>query len=351
MTLSWGLVIATYRREDILLRCLKCAATQSCPPKEIVVVDNSPYWDRTRAQVLNELGEQHPGIEWKYVQAEVGGAAAQRAQGTRIANADILFLIDDDSLMHPTCAESVLSVYAQDKQMEIVGIMPLLHNFPPDHASGGGENECDAVVPNKSRLRKHSRRRLHQLKQVIKGRFLPIEFAVQESDARPDLDCSWNEVPAIHGARMSFRREALMRHNFDSHMKYVHDETEMSLRIRREGKIICIHQPLIFHAEAPTHIVGRQSQAERAFWLVNHAYMCRKLMSDSHNMQRYVRRYGSRTRMLDLLTGVAARNLNRWRGAMNCRKDVEELLAASEHRYVAVYDQIIEKWRTRKDGT
>jgi glycosyltransferase involved in cell wall biosynthesis len=46
-SLTWALVIATYKREHILLRCLRLAAVQTRLPKEIIVVDASPDYEKT----------------------------------------------------------------------------------------------------------------------------------------------------------------------------------------------------------------------------------------------------------------------------------------------------------------
>jgi GT2 family glycosyltransferase len=188
------------------------------------------------------------------------------------------------------------------------------------------------------------------LKDRFKGPLVPNEFAVREDADRLDLGCSWNEIEAIHGARMTFRREAVARHDFDPQIMY-HDETELSIRIRRDSKIICIHEPLIFHAEASGQIHPRKSQMQRANFLVSHAYMCRKLMQDSNEMRKYVRRYGARTRIIDFLTGVSRRNLDRWRGAMNCSSDIEAVITASNDRYAEVYGNVIEKWRSMPENT
>ena len=54
-SLSWALFIATYKREHILLRCLRLAAGQTRPPKEIIVVDASPDYEKTCDLVLQEF--------------------------------------------------------------------------------------------------------------------------------------------------------------------------------------------------------------------------------------------------------------------------------------------------------
>src|SRR5438552_18364771 len=107
-SLSWSLVVATYNRKDVLSRCLALAAGQHRRPLEIIVVDASPDWAATRARVMTELSAHHHHVHWEYVQARRRCLTAQRNQGVRLSHADVLFLIDDDSLMYPDCAEHVL---------------------------------------------------------------------------------------------------------------------------------------------------------------------------------------------------------------------------------------------------
>src|SRR5438105_545340 len=48
--LTWALVIATYQRPDMLLRCLRLAVQQTRPPRELVIIDASPNWKDVRDQ-------------------------------------------------------------------------------------------------------------------------------------------------------------------------------------------------------------------------------------------------------------------------------------------------------------
>src|SRR5690348_11134774 len=101
--LDWALIICTYQREHILARCLRLAAQQTRPPAEIVIVDASPNWDRTRDEIMVTVVREHPAITWRYVQAEVRSSACQRNQGFRLTKSEIVFFFDDDSLMYPDC--------------------------------------------------------------------------------------------------------------------------------------------------------------------------------------------------------------------------------------------------------
>src|SRR5438552_4090779 len=118
----WALVLSTYRRREVLMLCLTAAVNQSCPPREIVIVDASPDWRDTREQVLSEFAAPRPGIRWKYVEADRRSLPAQRNQGIALSTAPILFMIDDDSIMYHDCAEQILGIYAADRGRKIAGV-------------------------------------------------------------------------------------------------------------------------------------------------------------------------------------------------------------------------------------
>jgi GT2 family glycosyltransferase len=130
--LTWALVVPTHMREDVLPRCLRLAAAQSRPPLEVIVIDASPRWDDTRDRVLREIAPLWPGIRWHYLTAGRRSSAAQRNQGARAASADVLFFLDDDSLMYPDCAAEIMRVYEADLDRSVAGVNATNVPIPPD---------------------------------------------------------------------------------------------------------------------------------------------------------------------------------------------------------------------------
>ena len=210
--LDWGLVIATYKREAILPRCLRLAAQQTVPPKEIIVVDASPYWEKTRAKIMQELAIKYPAIEWKYVQAERASSTTQRNQGIDLATADILFLIDDDTLMYPDCAEEIMNIYSHDIAHQVVGIRGTPAQLPPDKP---------AQMPDKNRLLKFkdkTKNILFKLRQAVNkalvlvmnthDNFIPYDFSPFSQQPLPEeiKNMAICMVPRMHGSYMTFRR-------------------------------------------------------------------------------------------------------------------------------------------------
>ncbi len=251
--LDWGLVIATYKRETILPRCLRLAAQQTVTPKEIIVVDASPYWEKTREKIMHELAAKYLGIDWKYVQAKRASSAAQRNQGIELATADILFLIDDDSLMYPDCAEEVMRIYVNDTDHKIAGVMSDMVSLPPDRQTKIDE-ETKPNLLNKRKviltklrqffLRYYSRKRIRMLyyyKDFPKY-ILPDKLK----------NMAVNHYLPMHGARMTYRREIFKKIRFEEVLeRYAYTEdVDMSFRASRFGLQLCAQKAKICHLEA-----------------------------------------------------------------------------------------------------
>jgi glycosyltransferase involved in cell wall biosynthesis len=57
---------------------------------------------------MAEIASISSDILWVYNSAEHRSSTLQRNQGLQLATADVVFLLDDDSLMYPTCAEEIM---------------------------------------------------------------------------------------------------------------------------------------------------------------------------------------------------------------------------------------------------
>jgi glycosyltransferase involved in cell wall biosynthesis len=249
-SLSWSLVVSTYNRQDVLPRCLALAARQTRPPLEIIVVDASHDWETMRARVLTELAPGHPQIRWEYVQAERRSLTAQRNQGIRMARADILFLIDDDSLMYPDCAEQVMRIYEADTGRQVAGVMAEEALMPPD-VPGSASEQPGSLPPPPSRLR---RLKDHLLAWLRVGDYL------QPYDSRPlswDLPQSLqglNVMPTarLYGAWMTSRRELVERERFEEVLdaySYLED-ADISYRLARYGHLVLAIDARLCHLRA-----------------------------------------------------------------------------------------------------
>src|SRR5258708_11671100 len=122
MALTWSLAVPTLNREDILVRSLLANVRQTRLPSQVVVVDSSDGWQRTRERVLAEVAPQLPGAEWIYIGSDVKGLTRQRNLGLARCTGDVVFFLDDDSFMYRDCAEHVMQVYEADAEGRIGGV-------------------------------------------------------------------------------------------------------------------------------------------------------------------------------------------------------------------------------------
>ena len=264
--LEWGLVIATYKREAILPRCLRLAAQQTVSPKEIIVVDASPYWEKTRAKIMQELAVKYPAIEWKYVQAERASSATQRNQGIDLATADVLFLIDDDTLIYPDCAEEIMNIYTHDIAHQVVGIRGTPAQLPPDKPVQKLDNKQLSKFKDKTKII------LYKLRKVVgnavdlvvmnpKEDFIPYDFCSFSQQPLPEeiKNLAVCQVPIMQGAYMTFRRRIIKRARFeDILVRYATSEdTDACCRASRFGMMLHALKAQMWHSPISHRVVSR----------------------------------------------------------------------------------------------
>jgi len=279
--INWALVIPTYKREAVLEQCLRFAAAQTLPPKEIIVVDASHYWEKTQKRIMHELAVKYPAINWQYVQAKRLSSAAQRNQGIALATADIVFLIDDDSFMYPDCAEEVIRIYAQDTGHQVAGIMPKLEVLPPQPADQNAKKSHDSPPLLKKRLNKLKVIQIKLrgfAKRLIKDDdiFIPYDFTFPKYSLPETLkQMAVHPVPMIHGARMSYRKEILAEVHFEETLERyaVNEDNDVCYRASRIGMLLHALNARICHAHVSE---GRLTHfTTTALWGLNQAVLHR----------------------------------------------------------------------------
>jgi GT2 family glycosyltransferase len=251
MPLNWSLVIATYQRGEILQRCLRLAVQQTRPPSQIVVVDASDDWERTRDRVMSSLWSQYPNIELVYVAAQRRSSAAQRNQGVKLATSEIVFLIDDDSLMYPQCAAEILRVYEADPGGKIVGVNAVHVPRAPDQSADSAAPQSEyGTTKHYSKLARNVRRILH-----ADDIFVPYD----ENFPRLPLPTSLALLPTaprllMAGWGMTFRRQACLQEPFEEILGYYAygEDSDAGYRISRHGALATAFKAKLCHVGAGT---------------------------------------------------------------------------------------------------
>jgi GT2 family glycosyltransferase len=102
--LSVSVVIPTYNRASLLPRAIASALNQTCPPLEVIVVDDGSS-DDTADRCL-EWGDRI-----RYVRIPNGGVAAARNAGISKACGDWIALLDSDDWWQPTKLEAQVAAH------------------------------------------------------------------------------------------------------------------------------------------------------------------------------------------------------------------------------------------------
>lgn len=95
------LIIPTYRREDMLIDCLKCALAQNYRPLEILVIDQT----ESHLPATREFLSLHSG-KIRLIHLSQPSAVTARNCALREATGDILIFIDDDTTYEPTFVDA-----------------------------------------------------------------------------------------------------------------------------------------------------------------------------------------------------------------------------------------------------
>jgi GT2 family glycosyltransferase len=347
MALSWSLVVATYNRRHVLGRCLRLAATQTRPPLEVVVVDSSPDWEVTREMVLKEVAGNHPAIRWEYVQAQRRCLTAQRNQGIRLARSDVVFLIDDDSLMYPNCAEEVMRLYDADPDGVVAGVMANEEPTPPDEPAAAAA-PAPAAAPARTAPPGRLRRWIDEWKDRI-TRWLGVQNYLLPYDEKPAV-CPLPDalqrlhtfvIPRLYGAWMTWRRRTVEIEPFEEILDaYAYlEDSDVSYRAARHGLLLIALDAKLCHLRDPS---GRLSTFTLATLGALNALVLHRLYgADQQRSMRLYRSFLRKQLVLLALGDLAKRrwSLPRARGIRLARRYFPKVFGSSEQELRQWYPQ------------
>jgi GT2 family glycosyltransferase len=127
-------VIPTYRRPDLLRRCLESLAAQDARGSfDIVVVDDASGDETTR--MLEQRSASMPELTWTSLPANRGQAAA-RNKGVELAGAPTVLFVDDDIVASPSLVATHLRLLSaadaenDDGTLGVVGLVEWHPDLP-----------------------------------------------------------------------------------------------------------------------------------------------------------------------------------------------------------------------------
>jgi GT2 family glycosyltransferase len=286
MSLQWSLAVATLNREDILLRSLRANVHQTRPPNQVIVVDSSDNWQRTRDRVLAEVAPEAPDVEWIYLGSDVRSSTHQRNLGFARCKGDVVFFLDDDSFMYRDCAEQVMRVYEADDKEEIGGVSTTL----ADRLEGEPAPEGDHPEARRDGLGGL----LMQLAQRMWWQdrlFIPYDGRFYLRDVE---GLAPNVIPVrlFQGCRMTFRTNAVREAGGFEEMLIrtaYGEDIDLSYRVSRDRALVLAEKATLRHEQVPVQRPKRELNT--ALVLLNAVALFKLNRPDAAPTRRHVYRF------------------------------------------------------------
>jgi GT2 family glycosyltransferase len=342
--LTWSLVVATLNREDCLLRSLLANSQQRRPPRQIIIVDASDNWERSRDRVFAEVAARTPQIEWIYVHSDEKSSTRQRNQGLARCDGDVVFFLDDDSFMYRDCSEEIMRVYEADDQSKIGGVSAALADAPegtapPCGATNGGLS---------SFVRQAVQSMWHQEKL-----FIPYDgtFHLRKVD---DVDARLPEplipVCLLQGCRMTFRTPLVRVEggfaDFLVRTAYAED-ADLSYRISRKRALVLAPRAKLYHEQTPVQRPNRSRNT--SLILLNAIALYRLSGAGSRGGSREIYGFLAKRALLELLRDCArpSRGMAHTRGVLRAIRYTPTVLSLERDRlrreYINVQNELFEQ--------
>lgn len=341
---DYTVVLATYNRAAILRLCVEAIAAQTVRPREIIVIDGT----EGMAGYTEALTEAADGLPLRHEAARTRSITSQRNQGIESASGQIVFLIDDDSLMDQTCAEEVLSVYAADAGERVVGVSPRLDPAPPEafaeRLSGIAQKprgRAPELRPGlMARVKDFCRRRV-----VLMDReesFIPYDGGFHVGRVPAELSGLDVEPTALfHGCRMTFRRSLFEKERFEEKLRSyaAAEDSDFSYRASRHGTLLESRRAGLYHH---TNASGRISRrAATHLTLLNLAFFLRANAADLGRARRAIRVYLLRRAIAEVIKDTFSKRFAfpQLRGVLDSVRPVRRIMNGPEDAFDEVYSR------------
>ncbi|WP_199555329.1 glycosyltransferase family 2 protein [Sandaracinobacteroides hominis] len=333
MQTSFSTVVVTRNRPDVLALALPLHIAQSRLPEKLLIVDSSDNPEPNR-QLAERLALAAPFPIQHQVSSP--GISVQRNIGVSQVSSDVIFMPDDDSLLHADAVAQMLHIYDLDTEQRIGGVCSLESRTPPPGTLGSADIDPARPVYHKRRADRLKSRVTPHVNRFENRHFPdPMKHAarrLQQPLAIPAWLAQEQAVPVewMPGFRMSFRTQCLKAVGFNELLgRYsLFEDVDAGLGVLGNGRLLVgTHRAHIYHHRSPENRSNGRTMG--AIQILNRAYItCRHSPADSER-DRTIRNY-SRFRLFQfrMLSGRNSYERQRYEGASAAVERLPRLLAA-----------------------
>ena len=239
-----SVIIPTYNRPLELKNCIQSILKQKLLPTEVIVIDDGNLSEYPlKDDCINA------GIVYKYSKKKSPGLTESRNIGIKMAIGDIIFFIDDDSVLSENYLEEIIRVYIMKDSPMIGGVGGLVISHKPVKIT-------------------------HRLRSIFDIFFLGCGF--QEGMVLPSGFCTdygktifpprrIKEVDFLSGGAMSFKKEIFNEMTFTDRYRDFGfgEDKDFSLKVSRNYKLIFNPRATLLHMENPIMRPDKESTGRK----------------------------------------------------------------------------------------
>jgi len=230
--LEVSIIIPTYNRPSDLKECVRSILGQTTKPRELIIVDDG---------YLEELPFKNEcetcGIRYIYHKKDTPGLTRSRNIGVKLAKSDIIFFLDDDTVLFPDYVEQIMRVYQADSEELIGGVGGAIANYKPVRLEQGIRKLVDVFF---------------LVSGFDEGKVLPSGFCTNYGSSWSPL-ANIREVDFLSGGVVSYRRNIFDEFMFDQRYEDygLGEDKDFSYRVSRKFKLIYNPGAKVLHMESP----------------------------------------------------------------------------------------------------
>ncbi|MBF2026259.1 MAG: glycosyltransferase family 2 protein, partial [Oscillatoriales cyanobacterium C42_A2020_001] len=120
--LTFGTVICTYNRPQLLEQCLASWSGSSHLPDQFIVVDATPGAEQYSSQIIQKFPQLFANFNSHYIVTDKPGLTRQRNLGLKQLKTDVVCFADDDTFVSRDYLSKILEVFQADTQGAIGGV-------------------------------------------------------------------------------------------------------------------------------------------------------------------------------------------------------------------------------------
>ena len=248
-----SVVIPTKNRFHDIIKCIESILVQTLLPDEIVIVDASD------TRKLNSKIKEFKSMKTKFVYIHTkAGMTYQWNIGVKNSCGDIVFILDDDTILDKDFIKEIINIFEKDKEKTIGGI-------------------CGDVITIKNQNHSIIYSILATIYRPIGITLANIFFLCKQGNGKFRLSgfstCLYGtnkiaNVECLPGGLTAYRREVFEEFTFDENIRFMAD-AEFSYRVSRKYQNVYTPYAKIVHIVSP---VARENPYLRRKMLIQSYY-------------------------------------------------------------------------------